>query len=110
MVKRLLTQLDLKKIQFKDILDYIEKRYDYVPSAFQNGNQYNASHENQGSARVLSFAMIQDLSKEDTLKLFAEHYDAVLSTPQGFDHQNIRQFMQHGWDGVRFDKEVLTTK
>lgn len=103
-------RLDSKEIQFKDILDYIAERYDYTPSAFQNGNQYNAEHENQGSARVFSFARLHGLSTEDTLKLFAEHYEAVLSTPEGIDHQNIRQFMQNGWEGVKFDREVLEEK
>ncbi|HAD80214.1 MAG TPA: HopJ type III effector protein, partial [Flavobacteriaceae bacterium] len=44
------------------------------------------------------------------LKLFAEHYQAVLETPEGTDHNNIRQFMQNGWDGVKFENEVLTKK
>jgi HopJ type III effector protein. len=34
------------------------------------------------------------------LSLFAEHYAAVLATPEATDHQNIRQFMQNGWDGI----------
>lgn len=110
MVKQLLERLDSQEIQFKDVLEYIAENYEYTASAFQNGAQYNAEHENQGSARVLSFAQIQRLSKEDTLRLFAEHYALVLATPTGNDHQNIRQFLQHGWEGVKFDREVLTVK
>ncbi|MGL5142536.1 MAG: HopJ type III effector protein, partial [Acinetobacter baumannii] len=26
------------------------------------------------------------------------------------DHQNIRQFMQNGWDGVKFEGQALTEK
>lgn len=46
----------------------------------------------------------------DKASLFAEHYAAVLNTPEGTDHQNIRQFMQHGWDGVTFEGEALQAK
>ncbi|MFI8142771.1 HopJ type III effector protein, partial [Acinetobacter baumannii] len=41
---------------------------------------------------------------------FAEHYASVLATPEGTDHQNIRQFMQNGWDGVKFEGQALTEK
>ncbi|MEG2447370.1 MAG: HopJ type III effector protein, partial [Acinetobacter sp.] len=57
-----------------------------------------------------SFAQIEDLNQADTLALFAEHYAAVLATPEGTDHQNIRQFMQHGWDGVKFEGTALNAK
>jgi len=103
MIQQLLEKLDSKTIQFKDVLAYIEDNYTYTVSAFQNGTQYNAENENQGSGRVFAFAQSQGLSKEDTLKLFAEHYDAVLNNPEGTDHQNIRQFMRNGWDGVKFE-------
>lgn len=106
----LLQQLSAKQIVFKDVLAYIEENYQYTASTFKNGNQQNAETENQGSARVLYFAKLNDLSKEDTLTLFAEHYDAVLSTPDGTDHQNIRQFMLEGWAGVDFDTIVLEKK
>jgi hypothetical protein len=26
------------------------------------------------------------------------------------DHQNIRQFMQNGWDGIKFEGDALTAK
>ena len=55
----------------------------------------------------MSFAKLNSLSQEQTLALFAEHYAAVLATPEGTDHQNIRQFMQHGWDEVQFQAEAL---
>ncbi len=103
----LLQQLENKSIKFKDVLSYIDQHYEYRASSFINGNQDNAADQNQGSAKVLSYAKLNNLSKEDTLKLFAEHYEAVLANPQGTDHQNIRQFMEHGWDKVSFEIEVL---
>jgi hypothetical protein len=106
----LLADLKENKIVFKDVLAFIDARYHHTPTAFRNGTQQNAANENQGSAKVLSFARIQALSKEDTLALFAEHYADVLATPEGTNHQNIRQFALSGWDGVAFEGEVLSLK
>ncbi len=110
MIQRLLQQLGSKELQFKDILTHIEEHYVYTASAFRNGDQYNAANENQGSAKVLSFAKLHHLSEGDTLKLFAEHYEAVRHTPEGTDHQNIRQFIKNGWEGLQFDQQVLREK
>jgi hypothetical protein len=109
-LNELLQQLELKQIVFKDVLAHIEENYNYTASAFTNGMQENGATENQGSARVFYFAKLNNLSAEDTLTLFAEHFDAVLSTPDGSDHQNIRQFLANGWDAVQFDIAVLTEK
>ncbi|MEG0198898.1 MAG: HopJ type III effector protein, partial [Acinetobacter sp.] len=34
----------------------------------------------------------------------------VLATPEATDHQNIRQFMLNGWDGIQFESEALAAK
>ncbi len=95
---------------FADVLQFIDSRYQYQPTAFKNGEAYNEATQNQGSARVFAFARLNDLSKEDTLALFAEHYQAVLAHPDAADHQNIRQFIAHGWPGVVFEGEALQPK
>ena len=110
MAQELLAQLKTGQAKFADVIAFIEARYTHTPTAFQNGQQHNAATENQGSAKVFSFAQIEDLNQADTLALFAEHYAAVLATPDGTDHQNIRQFMQHGWDGVKFEGVALNAK
>ncbi|MEB3817248.1 HopJ type III effector protein [Acinetobacter sp. IK35] len=110
MAQELLAQLQAGTAKFSDVLAYIEARYQHTPTAFQNGEQYNAATENQGSAKVFSFAKLQGLDQAQTLSLFAEHYASVLATPEGTDHQNIRQFMQNGWDGVKFEGQALTEK
>lgn len=106
----LLQNAEQQQIQFSDVIAFIEARYQHTPTAFSNGANQNQATENQGSAKVLYFAQLNGLSKEQTLSLFVEHYQAVLNTPDGTDHQNIRQFMQHGWAGVQFDGTVLTEK
>ena len=110
MTQNLLAQLKDGTAKFADVLAFIEAHYQHTPTAFKNGEQSNAATENQGSAKVFSFAKLQGLNQADTLSLFAEHYAAVLTTPDATDHQNIRQFMQHGWDGVTFDGTALSAK
>lgn len=110
MVQDLLQQLQAGKAKFTDVIQHIEARYTHTPTAFQNGQQHNAATENQGSAKVFSFAQLNQLDQQQTLNLFAEHYASVLATPDASDHQNIRQFMQNGWDGVQFEGVALTAK
>jgi hypothetical protein len=106
----LINELKANKRTFKEILEFIETYYQHQPTAFKNGEAYNEATQNQGSARVFAFAQLNNLSKEDTLHLFAEHYQSVLNTPQGTDHQNIRQFMTHGWSGIAFEGQALLAK
>lgn len=110
MAQDLLQQITTGSAQFKDVIDYIETRYTHTPTAFQNGAQHNTAEQNQGSAKVLKFAQLNNLDQTQTLSLFAEHYQAVLDTPENSDHQNIRQFMENGWDGVQFSGDVLAEK
>ena len=98
------------KLSFKEIIDYIDENYNYQSTAFKNGDLYNLEDQNQGSAKVLYFAKINNLLKEDTLKLFAEHYQNVLEDKNGVSYQNIRNFIEYGWEGVVFEKEALQIK
>ena len=106
----LIKKLKDNALTFKEVLEFIETYYQHQPTAFKNGDAYNEAGQNQGSARVFAFAQLNNLSKEDTLYLFAEHYQAVLNTPDGTDHQNIRQFMIHGWGGIVFEGQALSVK
>jgi len=99
-----------RELQFQEVLAHIADRYNYSPAAFQNGTLKNSKEENQGSAKVFYFAKLNNLSPEETLGLFAEHYQNVLDNPAGEGHQNIRQFMSNGWDGILFEQEVLVKK
>ncbi|MDQ9022040.1 HopJ type III effector protein [Acinetobacter sichuanensis] len=110
MTQQLLAQLQTGEVKFADVLAFIEARYNHTPTAFQNGQQHNAATENQGSAKVFSFAKLNGLDQAQTLSLFAEHYASVLATPEASDHQNIRQFMQNGWDGIKFEGTALVAK
>ncbi|MBK0383769.1 HopJ type III effector protein [Pedobacter sp. SD-b] len=109
-IQNLITNLKENKIQFSDVIYFIDENYNHTPTAFKNGEAYNENYQNQGSAKVFCFAQLNNLSKENTLTLFAEHYQAVLNTSEDNDHQNIRQFMANGWDGVKFEDVALTAK
>ncbi|MES2427583.1 MAG: HopJ type III effector protein [Bacteroidota bacterium] len=106
----LLTSLKQNSSTFKEVIEFIETYYQHHPTAFKNGDAYNEKTQNQGSAKVFTFAQLNNLSAEDTLYLFAEHYQAVLATPDATDHQNIRQFMANGWTGIAFEGEALVVK
>ena len=109
-IANLLKLLRLKKINFKEVLSIIDAEYEYVPSTFRNGNKLNYANENPGSAKVLYFGKVNNLSKEDTLFLFAEHYAGVLEDPDGTSHPNIREFLHYGWERVNFDSQILFKK
>jgi len=109
----LLEQLEKSSetIIFKDVIAYIDENYDFAPTKFTNGNTINEANQNNGSCKVFSFAQLKNLSKEQTLSLFGEFYrEDVLKNPDGTDHQNIRNFMKFGWEGISFDGEALKKK
>ena len=95
---------------FAETLAFIAEHYDYQPSAFVNGGVENAAGQNEGSCKVLGLALLEGLSLEDCLHAFGEHYRAVLATPDGSDHANIRALMANGLGGVRFAQAPLTRK
>jgi len=97
-------------ISFQEVIAYIDNNYDFTPTAFKNGNQYNETNQNNGSCKVFSFAKLHKLNQDETLQLFGEYYKDVLNTPKAADHQNIRNFMQFGWGGISFEKEALHLK
>jgi uncharacterized membrane protein YvbJ len=106
----LVKKLKENSLSFKEVIEFIETYYQHQPTAFKNGELHNEATQNQGSAKVFSFAKLNNLDKEETLYLFAEHYQSVLNSPNGTDHQNIRQFMIHGWPGIVFEGQALLAK
>jgi hypothetical protein len=98
-------------ITFQETIEVIDSNYSFTPTTFKNGNQLNNAGENNGSCKIFAFAKINNLEKEETLSLFGSYYfDDVLKNPDGNDHQNIRNFMTFGWDGISFDGEALELK
>ncbi|SDT91884.1 HopJ type III effector protein [Halopseudomonas salegens] len=92
---------------FADTLSFIEQHYAFTPSAFDNGPLHNTAEQNQGSCKVLALALDLELSNQQALQCFAEHYQSVLADPHGNKHGNIRALMQHGLSQVRFTHSPL---
>ncbi len=98
-------------ITFAETIKTIESNYEFTPTAFQNGNQHNGAGENSGSCKIFAFAKIQQLTQAETLACFGAYYfEEVLGDPEGTNHQNIRNFMLLGWDGIQFAGDALTLK
>lgn len=103
------------KIDFNDIITAICHYYHYQPTRFTNGNVdnmiINQAGTNEGSCKIFAFAQLHQLSKDETLACFGAFYrHDVLEHPQENNHQNIRQFMLSGWNGITFDRSPLTLK
>lgn len=98
-------------IRFNDVITYIDENYDFTPTKFVNGKIVNEANQNNGSCKIFSFAQLNHLSEEKTLRLFGEFYrEDVLKHPDATDHQNIRNFMVSGWNGIRFEGDPLKKK
>ena len=101
----------INKKSFQETIAYIDTNYNFTPTTFKNGNQINNAGENNGSCKIFAFAKLHQLEKDQTLALFGSYYfDDVLKNPDGNDHQNIRNFMIFGWDGISFEGEALELK
>ncbi|QDO93259.1 HopJ type III effector protein [Formosa sediminum] len=100
-----------KTIVFSDTMEVIDSLYDFTPTAFKNGEIYNKAGENSGSCKLFAFAKLQGFSKDETLSCFGQfYYIDVLGDPEGKGHQNIRNFINSGFDGLQFEGEALKLK
>ncbi|MDH5180783.1 MAG: HopJ type III effector protein [Gammaproteobacteria bacterium] len=98
-------------ITFDDTMAVIDANYHFTPAAFSNGDQFNDAGQNNGSCKLFAFARLHHLTEQQTLACFGDYYRKdVLENPDGDDHANIRNFMQTGWSGIRFDSQPLNPK
>lgn len=98
-------------IEFTETISAIESHYEFTPTGFKNGDLYNKAGENSGSCKLLAFAKLQGFTKNETLACFGKYYfEDVLNDPNGSGHQNIRNFMNIGFDGLEFEGMPLKEK
>lgn len=98
-------------IAFTDTIAVIDALYDFTPTPFSNGGLRSEAGQNNGSCKIFSFGKLHSLTSQQTLACFGDYYRKdVLGNPEGTDHQNIRNFMQTGWEGIRFQGEALKLK
>ena len=110
-------EFGLANVKFTEVMQKIDELYDHNPQfGYSSGvgtdgfETENKAGTNMGSNKVFYFAKMHDFTEEMTLRLFCEHYQDVLDTPDGQSHLNIRSFMKNGWAGVRFEGETLRPK
>lgn len=103
--------LERAPVEFTKVIACIDHYYSFTPVAFQNGSVKNDVGTNLGSCKIFAFAQRHHLSELATLNAFGAYYTHdVLLHPDATDHQNIRSFMQHGWQGVTFQSDPLAAK
>ncbi|WP_430461605.1 HopJ type III effector protein [Thalassolituus sp. LLYu03] len=95
---------------FATTLAFISEWFEFNASAFNNGGVMNSAEQNQGSCKVFALAQLLDLSKEDALRCFGEHYRDVLATPDVNNHHNLRRVLRDGLSDITFDQFPLTRK
>ena len=97
-----------KQIEFSQTIAVIESLYAFTPTAFKNGDLQNKAGENSGSCKLFAFAKLQNFTKEETLTCFGKFYfEDVLNDANGTGHQNIRNFMKSGFEGLIFEAQPL---
>lgn len=102
-------------VSFNDTIAIITEHYHYQPTEFSNGLGQQAlispAGTNEGSCKIFAFAKLHQLDQQQTLNLFGDYYHAdVLNNPNGTGHQNIRNFMRDGWDGIQFTGVALSPR
>lgn len=105
-----LAQLSEDNFQFETTLAFIEQFYNFTPSAFNNGGVKNAADQNQGSCKVFALAQLLNLSQEQTLQCFGQHYRDVLATPEVDNHHNLRRVLKDGLADITFEAFPLEKK
>jgi hypothetical protein len=113
MLEQFFVQLSIEpdSISFAQTIELIDALYDFTPTAFENGELHNAAGQNNGSCKIFAFAAIHQLSAPQTLQLFGDYYRVeVLPDLKGDNHQNIRNFIRTGWDGIHFAGTALAVK
>lgn len=107
---KFLAQLVDDNFQFETTLAFIEKHYNFTPSAFNNGDVINTVDQNQGSCKIFSLVQLIDLNKEQALACFGQHYRDVIATPDTNNHHNLRRVLKEGIENITFTRFPLEQK
>jgi HopJ type III effector protein len=99
-------------VSFNETIIVITENYHYQPTEFFNGLNddvvTNPAGTNEGSCKIFAFAKQHHLDQQQTLNLFGDYYRIdVLQNPDGTSHQNIRNFIKYGWEGILFNGKPL---
>lgn len=62
-------EMDADDLKFEEVIEMIDTYYEPGLLEFKNGDMLNKQGENEGSAKVLSYAALSGFDKETTLKV-----------------------------------------
>lgn len=80
---------------FQEFIDLCDEQYEYGLIEFKNGDIVNQPGENDGSAKVLSYAALAQFDKEMTLKVSPLSSDSHIGRDNVMLYQvNLMQFIQ----------------
>jgi len=113
LIRKLHTEPD--NIDFTVVISTIEQSCSYSPTRFHNGTGSDAvtneAGTNEASCKIFAFGKLNHLNTQQTLACFGKYYrEDVLGHPDNDDHTNIRNFILHGWEGIRFEGEALQAR
>lgn len=98
-------------VEFEQTIAVIEDCFVFMPTEFTNGDLTNEAGQNNGSCKIFAFGQMYHLTEAQTLACFGKFYrQDVLEHPENDDHQNIRNFITHGWAGIKFTTPALVEK
>jgi len=61
--------MDADDLKFEELMEVIDENYESQILEFKNGDILNKAGENEGSAKLLSYAALSEFDKETTLKV-----------------------------------------
>ncbi len=97
-------------VEFEQTIAVIEANYHFSETSFTNGELQNQAGQNNGSCKIFAFAQLHNFTEAQTLACFGRYYrEDVLQHPEADDHQNIRNFIQFGWAGIKFSDIALAS-
>jgi hypothetical protein len=91
-------------------MQVIEGNYNFTPTRFANRELKNNVGENMGSCKLFAFTKHQKFTKQATLFCYAAYYQYVLKDAYGSSHQNIKNFIKTGFEGLSFKNEAISLK
>lgn len=107
--KELIEQIEQPQHLFAETLAFIDAWFDFSPSRFNNNGLVNKETENHGSAKIFALALQLNLSKQQTLLCFGEHYRNLALSPDN-SHLNIRRLINADLAGIAFDNFPLRAR
>lgn len=104
-----LQRIEQPQHSFSQSLAFIDTWLTFTPSNFSNNGMVNTDTENHGSAKIFALALQLNLSKQQTLLCFGEHYRNLALSPDN-SHLNIRRLINEDLAGIAFDNFPLRAR